>query len=111
MTKQSTTITLTDNNFSGQVLKNLQPSVVHFKTTWSGSSDIMTCIIDDLALVNAGKVTFGKIDADEHSQIAAQFGIESIPTLLFFTNGKVVDQTLGMISKSELSDKLKALLH
>ena len=111
MTKQPTTITLTDGNFNDQVLENLQPSVVHFRTTWSGSSDTMTCIIDDLAPVYSGKVTFGEIDADEYSEIAVQFGIESVPTLLFFNNGKVVDQILGMISRSELSDKLKTLLH
>ena len=70
----------------------------------------MNSIIDDLALVYSGEVTFGKIDADECCQLAMQFGIESVPTLLFFNNGKVVDQIRGMISKSELSNKLAALL-
>ena len=111
MKKQTAIITLTDHNFSHQVLENAQPSVVHFITDWSGSSDIMTFIIDDLAPEYSNEVTFAKIDADKHRQSAMKFGIESVPTLLFFNHGRVVDQTMGMISKSELADKLKALLH
>ena len=110
MEKQTAIITLTDKNFNRQVLENLQPFVVHFRANWSGSSEIMTSIIDDLALEYSGEVLFGKIDADEHSQIAVKFGIECVPTLLFIHHGRVVDQTMGMISKSELADKLKALL-
>ena len=111
MQQQTTTTGLTDKNFNCQVLENLHPFVVHFKANWSGSSDIMTCIMDDLARVYSGKITFGEIDADKHRQIALKFGITSIPTLLFFNKGKVNDQSIGIISKRELLDKLKALLH
>lgn len=110
MVKQQTaTITLTDKYFNQHGLESSRPFVVHFSTDWSGSSDIMTCIIDDLALEYADQITFGKIDADEHSQIAVRFGIESVPTLLFFNNGRIIDQITGMVAKRELADKLKTL--
>ncbi len=103
-------LALTDKNFNHEVLENLQPVLVQFSTNWSGSSDIMTPIIEELALEFSGEVAFGKIEADKYSQIAMKFGIESVPALLFFNHGRVVDQTTGMISKSELAEKLKALL-
>ncbi len=111
MNKQAVTVTLTDKNFNRQVIESLHPFMVHFQTNWSGSSDIMTCIIDDLSQVYSDQVTFGTIDTDKHTQTVIKFGIASVPTLLLFNNGKVIDQTIGMISKRELSDKLKALLH
>lgn len=101
---------LTDKNFNHQVLENLQPVLVHFRANWSGSSDIMTAIIEKLSLEFFGKVKFGKIDADRYDQIAMKFGIKSVPTLIFFNHGRVVDRTTGVISKSELTNKLKALL-
>ena len=101
---------LTANNFNHQVLENNQPVLVHFRADWSGSSDIMTPIIEGLALEFSGNVAFGQIDADKYGQIAIKFGVESIPTLIFFNHGRVVDRTTGVISKSELTNKLKALL-
>ncbi|MCH8873843.1 thiol reductase thioredoxin [candidate division KSB1 bacterium] len=110
MKKKANLLALTDKNFNHQVLENLQPVLVHFRTDWSGSSDIITPIIEELALKFAGEVSFGKLDTDNHNQIAMKFGIESVPTLIFFNHGRVVDRTNGVISKSELTNKLKALL-
>ena len=110
MKNKANILTLTDKNFNHQVLENLHPVLVHFKANWSGSSDIMTPIIEGLALEFSGEVAFGQIDADKYGQIATKFGVESIPTLIFFNHGRVVDRTTGVISKSELTNKLKALL-
>ncbi len=110
MKNKASLLTITDKNFNHQVLENLQPVLVHFAANWSGSSDIMTPIIEDLALKFTGEVAFGQIDSDKYGQIAMKFGIESAPTLLFFNHGRVVDRTTGVISKSELRNKLKALL-
>ena len=110
MKNKANLLTMTDKNFNHQVLENHQPVLVHFGTIWSGSSDIMTSIIEKLALEFFGEVKFGKIDADKYGQIAMKFGIESVPTLIFFNHGRVVDRTSGVISKSELTDKLIALL-
>ena len=110
MKKKANLPALTDKNFNRQVLENLQPVLVHFRTDWSGSSDIITPIIEELELTFAGEVSFGQLDTDNHNQIAMKFGIESVPTLIFFNHGRVVDRTNGVISKSELTNKLKALL-
>ncbi len=110
MKKKANLLILSDENFNQRVLENLQPVSVHFCTRWSGSSDILTPIIEGLALEFSGEVAFGQIDADKYGQIATKFGVESIPTLIFFNHGRVVDRTTGVISKSELTKKLKALL-
>ena len=64
MKKKANLLALTDKNFNHQVLENLQPVLVHFRTDWSGSSDIITPIIEELAVEFADEVKFGKIDAD-----------------------------------------------
>ena len=107
---QTQPITLTEENFNHQVLESPYPSVVHFCACWSGSSDIMTSIIDDLALGYSGEITFCCVDVDEHSKIAARYGIITVPTLIFLDKGRVVDQIRGMISKGELGDKLGDLV-
>ncbi len=109
MKNKASLLTLTDKNFNHQVLENVQPVLVHFRTDWSGTSYIITAIIEELALQFSGKVAFGTIDIDAHSQVAKKFGIASVPTLLFFCNGRVIDRITGVISKSELIDKLKSL--
>ena len=110
MKNKASLLTITDKNFNHQVLENLQPVLVYFVANWSGSSDIMTPIIEELALKFTGEVAFGQIDSDKYGQIAMKFGVVSVPNLIFFNHGRVVDRTTGVISKSELADKLKALL-
>ena len=101
---------LTDKNFNHHVLENNQPVLVHFMANWSGSSEIMTPIIEELSVEFSNEFTFGQIDSDKYGQIAMKSGVESVPTLVFFNHGRVVDRTTGVISKSELTNKLKALL-
>lgn len=110
MKKKASLLNLTKENFNHQVLENILPVLVLFCSSWSGASEIMIPIIEELALEFSGKATFAQIDADQYRNIAMKFSIESIPTLLFFKNGCVDDQVTGVISKSELANKLTALL-
>ena len=110
MKKQTDTVTLTDGDFNRQVLEYPHPVVVCFTANWSGSSDIMLPIVDDLAERFAGKVRFGKIDADKNRRLAAELGVASVPTLVLFRKGSVVEIIQGVISGSELAEKVRAQL-
>ena len=110
MINQAPVITLTETNFGSQVLETSQPVVVCFSADWSGSADIDNLIVDDLAAEFSGKVTFGNVDSDKHRQLAERMGVASIPTLLLFNRGLVVDMIEGIISRSELAEKIEAQL-
>lgn len=103
-------LVLTDKNFNHQALENLRPVLVHFCTRWSGSSDIMAAIIEDLAFEFSGEIAIGELDTDKFCQAGEKLGVDCIPTLLFFNNSRVVDRITGVVSKGELADRLKALL-
>ena len=110
MKEKTNIIALTDENFNHFVLESTQPVLVKFGTNWSGSCDIMMSIIEGLAVKFSGKIKFCKLDVDRFPEITAKFDVRTIPTLLFFNHGRMVDQTTGVVSKSELADKLKVLL-
>jgi thioredoxin 1 len=103
-------IILTDKNFTLNVLDNTRHIMVMFASGWSGPSHMMKPIIKDLAARFSDKVVFGKLDVDNNPKTAARFAIAILPTLLFFKNGNVVDRINGVISKTELTDKLERLL-
>ncbi len=100
---------LSDKNFDHHVLENPKPGVVHFRANWSGSSDIVAAILDDLAHDFQSKVAFGAVDIDENALLAKKLGVGAVPTLLFFKNGGVVDSIKGVISKDELAGKIETL--
>jgi len=102
-------VTLTDANFEPEVLKSSTPVLVDFWAEWCGPCKMLSPLIDELATEYAGKVKIGKVNIDEHQGVAAQFRINSIPTLLFFKNGQVVDQVIGMKSKKDFKAKLDQL--
>lgn len=110
MKKQTVTLVVTDENFDQLVLENPKPVVVHFSADWSGSSDIMHAIVDGLADRFEGEVTFAEIDFGRHGHIAERLGVASVPTLVIFSTGEVVDIIEGMISSSELAEKVRAQL-
>jgi thioredoxin len=101
---------LTDKNFTLNVLDNIRPVMVMFAAGWSGPCHMITPIIKDLAATFSGKVVFCKMDVDHNPQTAARFAVAVLPTLCFFKNGSVVERINGVISKTELTDKLKRLL-
>ncbi len=110
MAAEAKYVTLTDANFSDEVLNSDVPVLVDFWATWCGPCRMVAPIIEELASEYEGKAKIGKVDVDNNSRVAAQFGIRSIPTLLFFKDGEVVEQQIGASPKRVLSDKLDALL-
>lgn len=102
-------VTITNENF--ETLKNGElPLVVDFWATWCGPCRMIAPIVEELANEYDGKVVIGKCDVEENDDIAAEFGIRNIPTILFFKGGQVVDKTVGAVSKAKLEEKLQALL-
>ena len=87
-----------------------QPLVVDFWATWCGPCRQIAPVVSELAEAYDGKIVVGKCDVEEADEIAAQFGIRNIPTILFIKNGEVVDKLVGAAPKAKIEDKFKALL-
>lgn len=102
-------VQVTNENFESLKTGEL-PLVVDFWATWCGPCRMIAPIVAELANEYDGKVVVGKCDVEEAEDVAAEFGIRNIPTLLFFKNGEVVDKLVGAASKSKIEDKIKALL-
>ena len=103
-------VTLTDANFSDEVVKSATPVVVDFWAEWCGPCKMIAPVLDELAGEYNGKVKIGKVNIDEHQQLAITYGINSIPTLLIFKGGKVAEQIVGMKSKRDLKASFDRVL-
>jgi len=103
-------VTLTDQSFEGEVLNSNQPVLVDLWATWCGPCRAIAPIIEELAGQYEGKVKIAKLDVDDNQATASKYNVRSIPTLLFFQNGKVVDQIVGSAPKSALEGRLNTLL-
>lgn len=102
-------ITITDESFQ-ELLQDPKPLVVDFWAEWCGPCRMVGPIIEELATEYEGKVNIGKIDVDENSEVAAQFGIRNIPTILFFKGGQLVDKQVGAAPKAAFVSKIEGLL-
>jgi thioredoxin 1 len=103
-------VTLTQTNFENDVIKELRPVLVDFWAEWCGPCKMISPIIDELASDFDGKVKFGKVNVDEAQELAAQYGIRAVPTILIFHGGEVVDQLVGLRSKRDLKISLEKYL-
>ena len=102
-------VTITNENFEN--LKNGElPMVVDFWATWCGPCRMVGPVISELAKEYDGKIVVGKCDVEDNEDMAAEFGIRNIPTILFFKGGQVVDKIVGAQSKAALEEKFKSIL-
>jgi thioredoxin 1 len=101
------TLHFTDANFKKEVLESAHPVMVDFWAGWCGPCKMIAPIIDELAKEYAGKMKIGKIDIDSNSKVATDYGVMSIPTIIFFKNGKVSNQIVGAMGKPDLKRKIE----
>ena len=101
---------VTDATFEASVVNAGKPAMVDFWAVWCGPCRIIAPHVEALAEEFAGKAVVAKLDVDSNRQTAVKFGIQSIPTLLFFKGGQMVDRVIGAVDKKVLKDKLAALL-
>ena len=102
-------VTITSENFSS--LKNGDmPLVVDFWATWCGPCRMMAPIIEELAKEYEGKAIIGKCDVEENEELATEYGIRNIPTILFFKQGEVVEKVVGFQQKPEIQEVINKLL-
>ena len=101
---------VTDATFENTVVNGDKPAMVDFWATWCGPCKIIAPHVEALAEEFSGKAVVAKLDVDSNRQTAIKFGIQSIPTLLFFKGGKLVARVIGAVDKKVLKEKLTALL-
>ena len=95
-----------DQNFDSDVLKAGMPVLVDFWAVWCGPCKAIAPIVEEVANDYSGKVRVGKMDVDSNNQVAMRYGIRSIPTLLLFSGGEVVDQVIGNVGKESIESML-----
>jgi len=100
---------ITEANFI-ELLNGDKPVVVDFWAEWCGPCKMIAPVVDELAVAYEGKAIVGKANVDENEDLSIEYGIRSIPTILFFKNGVLKDRHVGVATKAILEDKIKALL-
>lgn len=103
-------VEITDANFEQEVTKSELPVLIDFWAVWCGPCKMIAPFVEELAGEYEGKIKIGKVDVDSNPQISMNYGIRSIPTLLIFKDGKVVDQIIGAVPKQAIAAKLDAQL-
>ena len=103
------TIEIKEANFETEVLQSNQPVLVDFWAAWCGPCKMLAPVLDEIATEQAGRVKIAKVNVDNNPVLAARFGIQSLPTLLYFAGGEVRDQTIGVTGKRAIVSKLEKL--
>ena len=102
-------VNVTDASFQTDVLNSPIPVLVDFWAEWCGPCKMLLPVLNELSTEYAGKVKIAKVNVDQAGMLASQYGIQSIPALLFFKGGQVVGQTVGVRSKKDLKAQLDQL--
>lgn len=100
---------ITDSNYK-DILAGTKPVVIDFWAPWCGPCKMVAPIIEELSEEFEEQVIIGKCDVDENNDVASEFGIRNIPTVLFFKDGKIVDKQVGAVGKPVFTEKIKNLL-
>ncbi len=103
-------ITATEENFQKEVIESSQPVLVDFWAEWCGPCKMIAPTIEELAADFEGKAKIAKVNVDDQPNLAGQYSVRSIPTLLFFRDGKVAEQVVGAAAKETLTEKLNVLV-
>lgn len=107
-TSDSATVRLTERNFS-EIVAATPRLIVDFWAPWCGPCRAVAPVLEEIARTEAGRVVVAKVNVDEESTLAQRYGVQAIPTLLFFKDGRVVDTVVGAPPKAELARRLSAL--
>ena len=100
------TVHLTEDAFDQTLAQHSGPVIVDFWAEWCGPCKAIAPVLEELAQEYAGRVTIAKVNVDEHPSLAARFQVRSIPMLLFFKGGQVVDQVVGAVPKANIKKRL-----
>jgi len=110
MAQGANLFTVTDESFQKEVLEAEQPTFVDFWASWCGPCRMVGPIFEELSGEYSGKVRFAKVNVDENPKTPANYGVRGIPTLMMFKGGKMVDQVVGAVPKSQLENIVKKVL-
>ena len=103
------TFEINEPNFEREVLQSTQPVLVDFWAQWCGPCKMLAPVLDEIAVEQNGRAKVVKINVDENPALAQRYNIQSIPTLLYFAGGEVLDRTMGAVSKQSIISKLEKL--
>lgn len=107
----SKTVEFTDGNFEQEVLQSENPVLVDFWAEWCGPCRMIGPVVEEMAGEYEGKAKIGKVNVDLNPEVSVKYGIRSIPALLIFKDGQVVDQIIGAVPKTHLTKQLEAQLN
>jgi thioredoxin 1 len=107
--ENSETITLDESNFDRELTQDDKPMIVDFWAEWCGPCKMIAPLLDEIAHEKAGAVRVAKVNVDDNQSLSLKYNIRAIPALLFFKNGQLRDQIIGVTSKKDLLSRLEAL--